>query len=61
MALPLKCVDSTVDPSALLDAMRHVYAAEEPATCELIQRNLDAIYLVSGANERHVARLYNAR
>jgi Ser/Thr protein kinase RdoA (MazF antagonist) len=61
MAVPLRCVDSTVAPIALLDAMRLVYAVEEPATCELIQRHLDATYLVTGTNERRIARLYNAR
>jgi Ser/Thr protein kinase RdoA (MazF antagonist) len=61
MAVPLKCVDSTIDPNALLDAMRQVYAVEESATCELIQRHLDATYLVSAKHERFIARLYNAR
>lgn len=61
MATPLKCVDSTVDPSALLDVIRNAYAVEESATCELIQRNLDAIYSISATNQRLVARLYNAR
>jgi Phosphotransferase enzyme family len=61
MAVPLKCVDSTVAPVALLDAMRQAYTVEESASCELIQRHLDATYLVSGESERLIARLYNAR
>ena len=61
MAAPLKCVDSTVAPSALLDALRQVYVVEESASCELIQRHLDATYLVSSKDERLIARLYNAR
>ncbi len=61
MAVSLKCVDSTVAPLALLDAIRQVYTVEGPATCELIQRHLDATYLVSGKRERFIARLYNAR
>jgi len=61
MPVPLKCIDSTVAPGALLDALRGAYAIEASATCELIQRHLDATYLVSGENERLIARLYNAR
>ena len=61
MAVPLECVASTIAPLALLDAMRQVYTVEDSATCELIQRHLDATYLVSGKQERFIARVYNAR
>lgn len=61
MTVPLPCVDSTVAPAALLGALRQAYAIEESATCELVQRHLDATYLVSGSNGRCIARLYNAR
>jgi Ser/Thr protein kinase RdoA (MazF antagonist) len=58
---PLQCVDSTVAPSALLSAIRQVYRVGDFATCELIQRNLDATYLVSDNSTRLIARLFNAR
>lgn len=61
MAAPLECVDSTVAPRALLAAVRNVYAVAEPATCQLIQRHLDATYLITAADQRLIARLYNAR
>jgi Ser/Thr protein kinase RdoA (MazF antagonist) len=61
MAVPLQCVDSTVAPPALLEAMRQAYTVEDSATCELLQRHLDATYLVSGKSDRLIARLYNAR
>lgn len=61
MAVPLTCVDSTVAPTALIGAMRHVYSVDESASCELIQRYLDATYLVSGEKRRLIARLFNAR
>src|SRR5262245_49134647 len=61
MASPLACVDSTVAPSALLEALSDAYGIEASAACELIQRHLDATYLVSSATGRRIVRLYNAR
>jgi Ser/Thr protein kinase RdoA (MazF antagonist) len=60
MRSPLECVDSTVAPSALLEAVRDAYLIEGSATCELIQRHLDATYLITSEQGRHVVRLYNA-
>ena len=61
MAYTLECVDSTVAPRALVHVLKDAYAVGEAATCELIQHNLDAVYLVSEAEKHHVVRLYNAR
>lgn len=61
MAAPLTCVDSTVAPNALLNSLRSIYGIDEFFTCELIQRHLDAVYLLSGDTGRLIARLYNAR
>jgi len=61
MAVSLECVDSTVAPSALLDTVRVMYDSDDSITCELIQRHLDAVYLLSGGKRRLIARLYNAR
>ncbi len=57
----LLCVDSTVAPSALMEVMREAYDIAASATCELLQRHLDATYLVSDLGERQIARLFNAR
>jgi Ser/Thr protein kinase RdoA (MazF antagonist) len=61
MAIPLQCVDSTVAPSALLGAVKDSYPVDEPATCELIQRHLDATYSITSGKGRLIVRLYNAR
>jgi Ser/Thr protein kinase RdoA (MazF antagonist) len=58
---PLECVDSTVAPSALVDVVRDAYGIGAAARCELIQRHLDATYLMSEGEKQHVVRLYNAR
>lgn len=41
--------------------MGEAYALEGPGACELIQHNLDAVYLVSGSENLYVVRLFNAR
>lgn len=66
MATTLECVDSTLASGALLEELRRAYDIGGAATCELIQRQLDAVYLVSGHAvsghaPRLIARLYNAR
>lgn len=71
MATTLECVDSTLASGALLEELRRAYDIGGAATCELIQRQLDAVYLVSGRAvsgravsghaPRLIARLYNAR
>lgn len=61
VTITLECVDSTVSPRALVDVVKDAYRIGDAATCELIQRHLDATYLVSEGEKHHVVRLYNAR
>jgi Ser/Thr protein kinase RdoA (MazF antagonist) len=44
-----------------MGVVRDAYGAGDTARCELIQNHLDATYLVSETQGRHVVRLFNAR
>jgi Ser/Thr protein kinase RdoA (MazF antagonist) len=57
----LACVDSTLAPSAVLQAVRELYGARPSATCELVQHHLDATYLLSDAADSRIVRVFNAR
>lgn len=57
----LECVDSTLAPAAISRVVQEAYATGGALTCELIQQNLDATYLLAERDRRHLARLYNSR
>lgn len=51
----MECVDSTIAPSAIPAVAMDVYDGSVPATCELLQHNLDATYLVMDVPDRELA------
>jgi len=57
----LECVDSTLAPAAISRVVQGAYATRGSPTCELIQHNLDATYVLAEQARRHLVRVYNAR
>lgn len=57
----LECVDSTLAPQAISRVAHEAYAIGGMVSCELIQHNLDAIYVLAGRDRRHLIRVYNSR
>jgi Ser/Thr protein kinase RdoA (MazF antagonist) len=60
-APPLPVTYSILSPEALLDEVRRAYGMDGLDGCHLVQRGLNDTYLLAGADERWVARVYGAR
>jgi Ser/Thr protein kinase RdoA (MazF antagonist) len=59
-ATALPATYSILSSEALLDEVRRAYGIAGLESCQLLQRGLNDTYLVAGAGERWVARVYGA-